>query len=115
MDVVVVTVLGRKVIEKERLEFGFGVFEMRECRWVGLAAAWLCVFLRARACAFVFVEADRHKHIGAHCPSPSLSLVYRLRRTTQDLVPLASEYVATLLLLILSRSVKPQRLFECQA
>lgn len=51
---------------------------MRDCRWVGLAAAWLCV-LSVRARAFVFVEADRHKHIAAHCPPPSLSLVYRLR------------------------------------
>lgn len=43
----------------------------------------LCVFMCV--CVFVFVEADRHKHIWIHCPAPSLCLVCRPRRTTQDL------------------------------
>lgn len=38
-----------------------------------------------RVCIFVFVEANRHKHIWVHCPAPSLCLVYKARRTTQDL------------------------------
>lgn len=45
----------------------------------------LCVFMCVCVCVFVFVEADRHKHIWIHCPALSLCLVYRLKRTTQDL------------------------------
>lgn len=111
MDVVWWRCWEEKVIEKERLEFGFGVFLNEGLQMGGSRrSAALCVPPCARA--FVFVEADRHKHIAAHCPPPSLSLVYRLRRTTHDLCLFASECAATLLLLILSKAVEPQRLFK---
>lgn len=51
---------------------------------MGLTTAWfLCVFMCV--CVFAFVEADRHKQAAVHCPAPSLCLVRRLGRTTQDL------------------------------